>query len=111
MELTSHIAGRNAKVRLYSDRVEWTREGRMSGGAKAALGVATAGLSLAATGVTRKRESEMIPLRSVAHVGTKKDGMRNTKVVLTTAGGDVELRCAHADAKRFAEAVQRAMLG
>lgn len=110
MELTSRIAGKNAKVRLYPDRIEWERVG-MSGGAKAALGVATLGVSLAATGISQNRETEMVPLRSVSHVATKRDGLSNTKVTLTTGGGDVELRCGHADAKAFVDHVNRLLLG
>lgn len=110
LEVTSRIAGRNAKVQLFPDRIEWTREGLMSSGAKVALGVATAGLSLAATGVGRKRDTEMIPVRAVSHVSTRKDGLRFTVVTLATAGGDVELRCSHGDAKVFVDAVRHVML-
>ena len=30
LELTSHIAGKNAQVRLWPDRLEWSRKGRVS---------------------------------------------------------------------------------
>ncbi len=111
MELTSHIDGKNARVRLYSDRVEWERVGRMGGGAKAALGVATLGVSLAATGVTRKRETEMVPIRSIAGVSTKKDGLRNTLVVLATPAGELGFRISHGEAERFASELRRLLLG
>lgn len=110
MQLTSKIAGKNATIALYPDRLEWERAG-MSGGAKAALGVATLGVSLAATGVSHKRETEMVPLRAISHVSTKRDGLRNTLVTLTTAGGDVEVRCGHDDAKRLVAEVNRLLLG
>lgn len=110
MQLTSKIAGKNATVRLYPNRVEWERVG-MGAGAKALLGTATLGASLIATGVTQKRESEMVPLKSVSHVSSKRDGLSNTKVILTTAGGDVELRCSHADAKAFVAQVNTLLLG
>lgn len=58
MEFTSHITGKNAKVRLWPDRIEWELVGRMSTGAKAVLGAATMGMSLLATGVRRKRAIE-----------------------------------------------------
>lgn len=110
MTLTSHIAGKNATVRLYASRVEWERG--------AGLGLSTesgskwkSGMAHVANALTsKKRESESLPLRSISHVGSKRDGMIWTKVVLTTSAGDVELRCTHADAKRFVSEVQRLML-
>lgn len=110
MELTSHIEGKNATVRLFADRVEWERKGAMSGGAKAALGVATAGLSLFATGVGSKRDTQMIPVRSIAGVSTRREGLRFTVVALATPAGELGFRVSHREAEAFAGAVRGLLL-
>ena len=56
LELTSHIAGKNAKVFLWPDRLEWSRKGLMSTGTKAGVAIATGGLSYLATGFRGKKE-------------------------------------------------------
>lgn len=109
-EFTSHIEGRNARVRLYPDRIEWERMGRMSGAAKATLGVATGGLSLIATGVTRKRDTAMLPIRGIGGVTTHKDGLRNTLVRVSSAAQVIDFRISHAEAQRFVSELQRLML-
>jgi len=49
MGFTSHIEGRNAKVAIYEDHIEWARSSwHAPGGATAA--VLTSGLSLALSG-------------------------------------------------------------
>lgn len=63
--------GKNAKVRLWPDQIEWALAGRMGTGAKAALGFATAGMSLLATGVRGKRDTSMILVRSITGVTTR----------------------------------------
>lgn len=45
---TSHIEGKNAKVQVWVDRVEWNWQGWMGAGAKAGLAVMTVGISYAA---------------------------------------------------------------
>lgn len=110
LEFTSHIAGKNAKVRLFTDRVEWERVGRMGSASKATLGVFTLGASLAVTGVGRKRETEMVPIRSISGVSTKKDGPLNTRVVLGTPAGELGFRISHREAERFASEVRRLIL-
>lgn len=92
-EIDSHIASKNAKVRLYADRVEWERSKRVSG-AKVAAGVMTVGLSLAATGVRTRRGAgvEMIPMKSITSVTQKRDTMLNDFSVIT-AGNTIDMRC------------------
>lgn len=105
MHLKSHINGRNATVTIYPDRVEWRRKSIMTTGAKAALGVATAGMSLLATGVRGTDEGEIIPIDQISHVSRKRGMGLNTVVVLTTSAGDLELRVSHADADHVIELV------
>lgn len=97
LELTSHIAGKNAHVILWSDRLEWSRTGLMSTGAKAGLAVATAGLSYLATGIRGKQEGESIPIRSISHVQHGNSGLQD-KVIVKSAAGDVEMRVSRAEA-------------
>lgn len=59
MEFTSHVAGANAKVAIYPDRIEWSRRGlKPAGGVTGAL--LTGGLSLALPG---RKDTNMIPVR------------------------------------------------
>jgi hypothetical protein len=77
MEFASHIAGKNAQVQIYSDRVEWTKVGMLG-----------------------KKGSEMVPMRSISSVTTKKDGLRNTVVEVATSSGVIGMRVAHAQAEQ-----------
>lgn len=110
MQLTSKIAGKNSTVRLFPGRVGWERAG-MGAGAKGLVGTATPGVAPISTGVAPKLESEMAPLRSVSHVASKRDGLSNTKATLSTACGDVGLRCSLADAKAFVSPFNTLVLG
>lgn len=99
----SHTAGKNARVRIYPDRVEWERDRGVSGG-KLTAGVLTGGLSLLATGVRNgKTGSEMIPASKITSVTTRRDGMLNTIVSVITAGNTVDFRVSHAEAKKVRE--------
>ncbi len=98
-DFVSHINGRNARVRLYPDRLEWERKDVMTGGAKAATAVATMGMSYLATGVRQKRETEMILVKSITSVTTKK-GLMNTAVKVVTSGHTIEMNVSHAEAER-----------
>lgn len=100
---TSHISGRNAQVRVYQDRVEWSQERRLSV-VKIALGVCTCGLSLLATGVHRgKAATEFIPVRSISSVTTRRDGVLNTAVSVIASGNTVDFRVSHAEAAKVRE--------
>lgn len=87
MTFTSHVAGKNAEVSIYTDRVEWQRKSRLRGSA-----------------------SEMVPLRSVTSVSAKRDGLTHHKVVLMTAAGEIELRCSKGEAEQAKALIQQQML-
>jgi hypothetical protein len=97
-EFTSHISGKNAKVQIFPDRIEWNLARGVSGG-KITAGLMTGGLSLLATGVKNgKAGSEMIPVKSISSVTTKRDGMLNTLVQVVTSGNTIDFRVSHGEA-------------
>ena len=99
MEFVSNIDGKNATVCIYNDRVEYLREVGVSAG-KITAGVLTGGMSLAVTGVgkgaygaggSRKHGSEVIPIKAVTSVSTRRDGLINTVISIATAGGVINM--------------------
>lgn len=104
-EFTSHVSGKNAKVSVYSDRLEWTKTNSALGRATAAT--VTFGVSLLAG---KKEHNEMIPMRAVTNVSTKKDGLMNSKVVVATAGGAFDFRVSHGEAAKVKNAIMQAMM-
>lgn len=83
----SHEAGRNAHVRLFSDRIEREKpRGRLS-------------VSSAA------QDHEVIPIRSVTSVNIKKDGLTLSKVTVKSGGGEIPFRFRHEDAQSFRGAI------
>lgn len=103
LQFTSHIAGKNAQVSIYPTHVEWERPGKF-GGAKLGAAVATGGLSLAAkagrTG-TKGAGTEMIPIKSISSVTTKKDGMLNWAVSIITSGNTIDMRVSKDEAEQI----------
>lgn len=87
---TSHIAGKNAKVAIYADRVEWARAGSLIPG-------------------LRSKGTEMISVRSITSITSKK-GLTNTTVSLIVPGNTVDFRISHGEAKKVKETLQKLML-
>jgi hypothetical protein len=103
MEFTSHIEGKNAKVSVYPDRIEWSRAKiRPLGGATAA--VLTGGASLMVP--VRRKDTSMILLRAVQGISTHKAGLSYTTVRVTAGGKATEFRVT----KREAEQVKAMLL-
>ena len=106
----SHIEGKNADVTVYPDRIEWEK-GSISGG-KVALGVLTSGVSLLKTGVSGKQSgSEIIPVKSISSVTSKKDGLRYTKVSVICSGNTIDFRVRHDEAQKVKNILTELMLG
>ncbi|MFD8539601.1 SHOCT domain-containing protein [Streptomyces rubrogriseus] len=94
MTFKSHIEGKNADVTIYHDRVEWARGGMSA--KKLTAGFLTGGASLLATGVrSSKAGTEMIPVKSISSVVTKRDGLLYTKVVVVASGNTIGFRVPH----------------
>lgn len=108
---TSHIGGKNAVVSLYADRIEWAKPRGISGG-KITAGVLTMGLSTLATGVRNgKAGTEMIPIKTISSVTTKRDGPLNSIVSVITAGNTVDFRVSHKEAEIVKTALTQLILG
>lgn len=112
LQFKSHIEGRNADVLIYTDRIEWAREGLLGTGGNLALGAMTAGLSLLRTGLKGKQQgSEVIPVKAISSVTTKKDGLRFTRVSIICSGNTVDFRLGHDEARRVKELITSLVLG
>jgi hypothetical protein len=111
MSFKSHIEGRNADVDVYVDRVEWERPRGLSG-AKLTTGFLTGGLSLLGTGVrSGTAGSEVIPVKAISSVTTKRDGLRFTQVQLTCSGNVISFRVTHDQARAARELLTDLVLG
>lgn len=108
---TSHILGKNAKVSIYTDRIEWALARGVSG-AKVTAGIVTGGLSMLATGVKNgKAGTEMIPIKSISSVTTKRDGLINSYVSVITAGNTIDFRVSHKEAEIVKSTLTQLMIG
>lgn len=111
LTFTSHIAGKNAKVEIWNDRVEWELPRGVSAG-KMWAGLATGGASLLVTGVKNGRAgTEMIPIKNISSVLTKRDGFRNSIVSVVTTGNTIDFRVAHSEAANVKALLQQLILG
>ena len=66
------------------------------------------GFSILATGV-RNKDTEMIPVRSITSITSKK-GMTNTTVSVIVPGNTIDFRVSHGEAKTVKDTLQRLML-
>jgi hypothetical protein len=106
MQFTSHIEGKNAKVSIYPDRIEWSRGGlKVPGGATGAL--LTGGLTLLAT--SARKDSNMIPIKQIQGVSTHKAGLSYTTVRVATAGDTVAFRVTKREAEQVKSTILRLM--
>lgn len=110
LEVTSHVQGKNAIVTVWPDRLEWFLPKSVSGG-KVTAGILTGGLSVLATGVKGgKTGTEMIPIKSISSVTTKKDGFSNTLVSVITSGNTIDFRVSHKEAAELKQVLTRLIL-
>jgi hypothetical protein len=91
MEFTSHIEGRNAKVAIYDDRIEWGRQ------------------RVTMTGT--RRDTNTVPVRQIQGVTTHRAGMLYTVVKVATSADIIEIRVARAQADQIKAILTRLMLG
>lgn len=104
-EIMASNEGKNARVCLWPDRLEWEKARGISG-AKVIAGLATGGVSLVATGIRGGKDAfDMLPLSAITSLSLRKDGMNHQMVVVQTAGGVIEFRVSRANAADFRLAV------
>lgn len=109
LEFTSHIAGKNAKVRVFRDRIEWSRKGWIGAKTRHITGAATMGMSYLVTGVKTRDDGAVIPIKSISSV-TAKRGLRNTLLTFITTGNTLEMNVSHKEAEAVKDLVQTLML-
>lgn len=110
MSFKSHVAGKNAEVDIYVDRIEWSKAGDVSL-TRVATGALTLGLSLLKTGVRMDGASELMPIKSMSSVVMAKDGLRFHKVVVICSGNTVEFRVEKADGEAAKSLLTQLILG
>lgn len=101
-EFVSHIAGKNAIVRVFPTHIEWETKGN----ARVGLAMVTMGVSTAfKSGRRAGAGTEMMPIKAVTSVTTKR-GMLNSRLVIIASGNTIEANIAHHEA----EAVKATLL-
>lgn len=111
LDFVSHINGKNARVFVWPDRIEWDRKGLMGAGAKAGLAVMTLGISYAKTGFTRSQSTEVIPVRSITSIATKRGKGLQTTLQVITAGNTIDMRIAHKEADQVRSTIMQLVDG
>ncbi len=107
----SAIEGKNAKVNIFADRIEWSLGGGVST-AKALGALATGGISLAATGIRKKvTNSEMIPVKSLTSVTVERDGLLFWKVTVTASGNSIDFLTRRSEAEEVNSLLTQLMVG
>ncbi|TXK17817.1 SHOCT domain-containing protein [Homoserinibacter sp. GY 40078] len=72
----------------------------------------TGGLSLLATGVKNgKSGTEMIPVKNISSVTTRRDGIMNSFVSIITSGNTIDFRVSHGEAATVKTVVTDLILG
>jgi hypothetical protein len=88
----SHESGRNSKVMLYADRIERIQERSRMSMSKA------------------HQDTEVTPIKAVASVQAKKDGMVFTDVTVYATGNNIDFRFKHDDAQVFKDTIMGLIL-
>lgn len=111
LQFTSHIAGKNAQVTIYPTHVEWERAGKF-GALQAGAAMATMGASLATKSGragSKGAGSEMIPIKSISSVTTRKDGFTNWAVSIIASGNTIDMRVSREEAEQIKATLLRLM--
>lgn len=85
----SRIDGKNADVEIWADRIEWSVTSK----------------------VTRRKDTQMIPLRSVTSIQSGRDGLTNHKVTVHAGAQAIEMRADKGTCEHVKQLVSRLMLG
>jgi hypothetical protein len=113
MTFKSHIEGKNADVAIWPDRIEWGQNRGAGAGrttARWTAAAATGGLSLFKTGLGgRDKGTNMIPVRMIQGVSTRRKGITFTIVRVATGGDAVEFHVSAGDADRVKACIMAQM--
>lgn len=101
MRFTSHIAGKNAQVVLFKDRIEWSKRPPVV--LALILAFLTVGISLFFVRPWGASH-EVMPLRSVSSV-TMKSGAVFSVVSVISTGNTIDFRSTNSDASAFRNAL------
>jgi hypothetical protein len=110
LEFKSHIFGKNADVAIFADRIEWSRDGRISA-TRLITGVGTGGISLLKTGLRKSGSSEVIPITAISSVSKVRDGLRFSAVRVITVGNTIDFRVSHNESEPIKELLTELILG
>ena len=111
----SHVAGRNAQVKVFPDRIEWAQPGRtkVANALLIILAIYTLGLALLAKACRprfREQGRQMLTMRSVQSVASQSDGLK-TAVVVSAGGNAISFRVPHDAAPSIEQLLRGLVLG
>lgn len=104
-EVMAESDGKNARVRLWPDRLEWEKGRGISGG-KVLAATLTMGASALITGIRGGKDGfETLPLSAITNISLQKSGMSHQLVSVQTAGGTIDFRVSRYNAADFRLAI------
>ncbi|TDB80945.1 hypothetical protein [Micromonospora sp. KC721] len=111
----SHVAGRNARVAIWPDRIEWSQPGRtmVANVLLVILAVYTVGLALLVPALRprfKERSRQMLAMKAVQSVAAQRDGL-HTAVAVVAGATTIAFRVPHADAPRIEALIRDLVLG
>jgi hypothetical protein len=111
----SRVSGRNARVAIYPDRIEWSQPGRttVANVLLVILAIYTAAISLlfpAARPRFKERGRHILAMKAVQSVSSRYDGMF-TAVAVVAGASSIEFRVPHSEAPGIEALVRDLMLG
>lgn len=114
-QFESHVAGRNARVTVWPDRIEWAQPGRtkVANVLLIILAVYTAAISLlfrACRPRFAEQGRQMLAMKAVQSVASQRDGL-HTAVVVSAGANAIAFRVPHGDVARIEQLLRDLVLG
>ncbi|SCL43394.1 hypothetical protein GA0070615_6436 [Micromonospora aurantiaca] len=114
-QFESHVAGRNARVRIWPDRIEWSKPGRttVANVLLVILAVYTVALSLlipACRPRFKEQGRQMLAMRAVQSVASQRDGL-HTAVAVVAGATTIAFRVPHGQAEQIETLIRDLVLG
>jgi hypothetical protein len=113
---TSHIAGRNARISIWPDRVESVRPGRLltTNILLVVLAICTIGLALLAPSCRPRfsaLDSQMLPIRSIQSVSSHRETVHTLVTLTAGPNSTMEMRVSQSEAEQIESLIRKLMLG